>query len=101
MFDRAIGTSFGAPSKLCAAVQLTPSSRSSQIRTQRTSRTSLSLRAKRSTTLVVEQIAHRVVRQDISAQVHHSGREWSVWDNVRIARSTLVLFLLKVFLARF
>ena len=38
--------------------------------------------------VVVQQIEHRVVRQDISAQVHHSDVSGQSGYNARIARST-------------
>ena len=38
--------------------------------------------------VVVQQIEHRVVRQDISAQVHHADVSGQSGCNARIARST-------------
>ena len=79
----------GAPSTVCNGTRR-PSSRSSQIRTQRTSHI-FSWREKMYDA-VVQHIAHRVVRQNIYICVSASlGRKWSIW--LLCQRSTLFRIL--------
>ena len=73
----------GAPSRVCSGTS-TPSSRSSQRRSQRIS-FARSHEPEKMYDAVVQQIAHRVVPQDLSAHMHHSDVHGESGDDARTA----------------